>query len=719
MKSAQFARRAVCCFATVCVLLTVTLSGQTAIVEKAPQFGGVFLDVPAPKAEVKVRPTVSRRRVATVDLPALRARKTTGARLFFNLFANANLEGVVEHVIERGDDDFTLAGRLSGQEFSTFILVVKDGVAVANIRTEDGSSYQVRHLGDSFYDLRQIDATKYAPCGTSGEHAVAAPVPPAAPGKVAEPKIAKDAGDTMDVMVVYTPAARAAAGGTAAMQALINLAVDESNFAYQFSQITPRLRLVYQQEVNYTETGNMNVELDRLTGTADGFIDQVHGLRNTYGADMVSMFIENTDLCGLAWLMTVLTPGFAPNAFSVVTWDCATGNYSFAHELGHNMGCAHDRANAPEGGLYPYSFGWRFVTAGNVTNRTIMAYAPGERIQRFSNPDVLYNGVATGVPTVLPNAAHNALTINNSASTVANWRQAAPCFFSITPLSTNVQRGPTDITVAVNVTSNNCPWNATSSSPFITFVGPTNGIASGSFTFSVSTNTGINARTGTVQVAWFLITVVQAGNAPFISLGEAVDLTNQTWATGGNLGWFGQTTTASNNADAAQSGPIMNSQQSYMESVFYGPSKLSFWWKVGSEPGYDFLRVAVDGAVIYSVSGVVDWQYRTIYLTNGAHLVRWTYSKDISLSQNGDTAWLDLVQLLEPPYFTNGVTRLGGNLVRLDLRGSPASTVVLESSTNLTAWSPFATGIISASGTWSYSNAVPGIPRRFYRALVP
>jgi hypothetical protein len=718
--SGSFARCAIRGLAILSVLLAVSAPGQTAVVEKAPEFGGLFLDVPAPKSEVKVRPTVSRRRVVTVDLPALHARKTPGARLSFNLFIDVNLEGVVEQVMERGDDDFTLAGRLSGQEFSTFILVVKDGVAVANIRTEDGSPYQVRHLGDSFYDLRQIDATKYAPCGTTGEHAVAAPVPPAVPAKVAEPKTAKDAGDTMDVMVVYTPAARAAAGGTAAMQALINLAVDESNFAYQFSQITPRLRLVYQQEVPYTETGSMNVDLDRLTGTGDGFVDQVHALRDTYGADMVSMFIENTNLCGLAWLMTALSPGFADSAFSVVTWDCATGNYSFAHELGHNMGCAHDRANAVGGGLYPYSYGWRFVTAGNVTNRTIMAYAPGERIQRFSNPDVLYNGVATGVPTNLPTAAHNALTINNSAFTVANWRQtAAACLFTIAPVSTNVPRGPFDVTVAVSVSSNNCPWNATSASPFITFVGPTNGIASGSFTFSVATNTGLNARTGTVLVAGLAFTVVQSGNAPFISLGEAVDLTNRTWVTGGNLGWFGQSTIASNNADAAQSGAITHNQQSYMESVFYGPSKLSFWWKVGSEPGYDFLRVAVDGAVLYSVSGVVDWQYRTIYLTNGAHLVRWSYSKDLSLSQNGDAAWLDLVRLSEPPYFTNGVTSLGGNLVRLDLRGSPSSTVVLESSTNLSMWSPFATGIINASGTWSYSNAVPGIPRRFYRALVP
>jgi hypothetical protein len=711
---------AVCCLFLACAILAAALPGRAAVIEKAPEFGGLFLDVPPPNAPVKTGPTVSRRRVATIDLWTLRSRKVAGARLAFNFFANANFEGVVENVIERGDDDFTLMGRLNGEEFSTFAVAVKDGIAIINVRLQGGGTYQLRHLGNSFYDVREIDASRYAPCGTSAEHHVNFPNPIIQPGaveKAVASKEAKDAAGVIDVMIVYTPASRDAAGGTAAMQALINLTVDESNFTYQESQITPRLRLVHQRQVNYAETGNINVELDRLTGKTDGYVDEIHALRDTYGADVVSMFVENDDVCGVAWLMTALSPGFEDRGFSVVTWDCATGNYSFAHEIGHNMGCAHDRANAVTG-LYPYSYGWRFVTAGDVTNRTIMAYAPGERIPRFSNPDVLYNGVATGVRTDLPNAAHNALTINNSASTVANWRQStAPCIFSITPAVTNIQRDPFAGSFTLNASSNNCLWTATSLSPFITLTDATNGTGTGSILFSVTTNSGLNARTGVVEVAGWLFSVVQAGSAPFISLGEAVEQTNRTWVTGGSFGWFGQSNTTSNNADAAQSGPITHRQQSFMESVFYGPGKLSFWWKVGSEPGYDFLRVSVNGSTIYSASGVVPWQYRIIYLTNGAHVVRWTYSKDVSLDRNGDTAWLDLVQFSGPPYFTNWMTAI--DPVSFELRGSPSSTVVLESSSNLATWSPLATGVLSPSGVWTYSNSIPGPPRRFYRALVP
>ena len=31
-------------------------------------------------------------------------------------------------------------------------------------------------------------------------------------------------------------------------------------------------------------------------------MDDVHALRNTYGADLVSLFIENGAYCGLGWL---------------------------------------------------------------------------------------------------------------------------------------------------------------------------------------------------------------------------------------------------------------------------------------------------------------------------------------------------------------------------------------------------------------------------------
>jgi hypothetical protein len=228
----------------------------------------------------------------------------------------------------------------------------------------------------------------------------------------------------------------------------------------------------------------------------------------------------------------------------------------------------------------------------------------------------------------------------------------------------------------------------------------------------------MNARTGTVAIADRVFAVVQAGSAAGISLAEAVDLPGYMWTTGGHGTWFGQGTVTKDAADAAQSGVITHNQQSYVQAVFYGPGTISFWWKVASEPGYDFLHVLVNGVTNESISGVVDWQFRTLTLTNGPHLVRWVYSKDVSLSRNGDTAWLDMVQPATALYFTNGLTRIGPSGLRLELRGNPSSTVILQTSSNLGSWSPAATSSFSPAGVLLFTNAAPDA-RRFYRAVLP
>jgi hypothetical protein len=105
-------------------------------------------------------------------------------------------------------------------------------------------------------------------------------------------------------------------------------------------------------------------------------------------------------------------------AFSVVSRNCATGYYSFAHELGHNLGCQHDHANAGNG-AYSFSYGHR--SSGNQW-RTIMSYAPGTRIQHFSSPDVVYAGEPTGVPEGNANAADNAETIRTLAAAMSAFR---------------------------------------------------------------------------------------------------------------------------------------------------------------------------------------------------------------------------------------------------------------------------------------------------------
>ncbi|MCW5962751.1 MAG: hypothetical protein KIT83_01830 [Bryobacterales bacterium] len=76
--------------------------------------------------------------------------------------------------------------------------------------------------------------------------------------------------------------------------------------------------------------------------------------------------------------------------------------------MGHNLGLVHDDANGGLlGGFHPYSKGYQQKTL--IPNFfTIMAYSQGcdgcRAIQNFSNPDVLYETIPTGIPNLIDSA---------------------------------------------------------------------------------------------------------------------------------------------------------------------------------------------------------------------------------------------------------------------------------------------------------------------------
>jgi len=228
-----------------------------------------------------------------------------------------------------------------------------------------------------------------------------------------------DDGTIIDVLVVYTPAARSAMGGAAGINALIDLAVLEANTAYANSNITPRLNLVHKAEVAYTEL-DYSSDLSRLRGTTDGFMDEVHTLRDAFNADIVALIESTSGVCGVGYLMGPgsVNTAFASNAFSLTQYSCATGNFTFAHELGHNMGSHHNIENAGSTPAFPYSYGYQ---APDNAFRTVMAYnctGGCPRIPQFSNPDIMSGGQSTGIV----DAADNARSIDDTSFVVSNFR---------------------------------------------------------------------------------------------------------------------------------------------------------------------------------------------------------------------------------------------------------------------------------------------------------
>ena len=176
-------------------------------------------------------------------------------------------------------------------------------------------------------------------------------------------------------MVLWTPSARNAAGGTSAIQSLVLSAVANANLAYTHSLVGAHLRLVHSAEVAFTEaTSNISGDLNSFRANGDGKLDIVHSLRQQYGADVVTLLGNGyaaAGACGVGYLMSSPSTAFASSAFNVVDRTCAAGYLSYAHEVGHNQGLQHDPGSAGSTPSYAYAYGYQ--DPGGAF-RTVMSY---------------------------------------------------------------------------------------------------------------------------------------------------------------------------------------------------------------------------------------------------------------------------------------------------------------------------------------------------------
>jgi hypothetical protein len=326
----------------------------------------------------------------------------------------------------RGAKNMVWRGRLQSDGSSKVTLTFHEGFLFGHIQN-GRDAYIIRPQGGRTV-VEMLDTDSFAPewghdAATHGHEMV----PPVSGGDTiqesataAAPAASADGTVQIVLMSVYTPQARAAAGGTAQIEARVQAAVDQANTAFINSNMIARYFLAHTAEVPRNDSGDLVTDLNWVTSDA-----AVASLRNTYGADMVSLIVASGGpYCGVGWVQRNPGAGFANYAFQATDIDCLS-NQTLAHEHGHNLGFEHDPANAgigPSGASYPWSFG-HYV---NGAFRTIMSYNPCTescpRVLHFSNPDVLYNGVPTGILDQRDNAQTGDLT----ASIVANFRAGGP-----------------------------------------------------------------------------------------------------------------------------------------------------------------------------------------------------------------------------------------------------------------------------------------------------
>lgn len=203
----------------------------------------------------------------------------------------------------------------------------------------------------------------------------------------------------------YTAEAAAEAGD---VSALIRRAIDDTNEAYENSRIPIRLELVGTAVVDYELTDRVQ-DLQRLVRPDDGFMDELHLLRDDGEADIVVLVAEARSATINAAVLAEPSTAF----LIVHVGTIGAPDFALAHELGHLQGARHTPDS--DAALEPFAFGHAFR---NDSIKTIMSTGGQRVLPYFSGPDQVWEGVVLGDST-LRNAAE---VLRTTAVYVSNFR---------------------------------------------------------------------------------------------------------------------------------------------------------------------------------------------------------------------------------------------------------------------------------------------------------
>ena len=292
------------------------------------------------------------------------------------------------------------------------VLVNNDGLITATVRHQ-GKLYGIRSLESGQHLVVEIDESRMPTDHPDHEYA-------ALFDQEIQHEIAARSGNDFSMaantvirlLVNYTPKAKNAVSN---INGLIDLAIAETNQGYANSGISITVQLAHRAQTNYTESSSMSTDRDRYASSTDSYMNEIHTQRNTYKADVAVLILNNSSACGIAKAIGAK----ASTAFAVVHHSCATGYYSFAHEIGHLQGARHDPATDPSTSPYAYGHGYR---APNNKWRTVMAYncSPAcPRINYWSNPNKTYSD---GQKMGTTSKSDNARVLNLTKGTVAGFR---------------------------------------------------------------------------------------------------------------------------------------------------------------------------------------------------------------------------------------------------------------------------------------------------------
>ena len=353
----------------------------------------------------------SAQRQIILDFSEVEVRETSGK---LKMVVGEQLLTAAVEPISRGEGVEVWKGTLQGVPGSTVLLTRQAGFTAGHMMAAGRTWYISPDPSGVGERLQEVTSQEFS-CGVENK------------GGTHESELsnlsasATTAGPSarIDLLVLYTSAARVAAGGKGQIEIQVEHAVTMLNQAFAASDL-PQVtaRLLDTQEISYNEQSVNRNDLNYLGSS------QVQSLRNQVGADLVGFIPEVSagEWCGLSDGYD----GQDRTARIMVQRSCLAG-HTLSHEVGHSLGARHNPegnpGNSPPGlPDYGLGHGWCVPSVGEGAGDVMNVTSPGcpwSRLNQFSNPQVLHNGVPTGTVN-----RFNAAIIPMVAPSVGAFREA-------------------------------------------------------------------------------------------------------------------------------------------------------------------------------------------------------------------------------------------------------------------------------------------------------
>ncbi|WP_338769306.1 T9SS type A sorting domain-containing protein [Bernardetia sp. ABR2-2B] len=397
----------------------------------------------------------------------------------------------------------------------SILFVKKNGKTFGTIDV-DGNSYEFVEIENGYQMLYKIDSEHKGVCGNLDKNVISPTKKPTL-DEVIDQNTAERIQclelTKVRVLVLYTPAADATADINAATTigiqqlktALTNSGVGKDDVDIELAGLLP---------FSFTETNNIYKDVESLSKSSTA-----QSLRTQYQADVVVLLTD-----GIYGLILGIAAGGEvntqfENGYAIVEATVAS-QQTFAHEVGHILGARHQYDIDNVGTIeHAYIFRpgwWPTAECFTIMSGDLTYNQRQRRLLHFSNPNINYNGHATGDNHRSNTAKHfrttGKIVANHIPNVAGNYYVSligsqTPCPWQDNWYEADIRCGKPPFTIQWHTSTNGVNYNYRAAGEFFLFQAPTQ---NGTNTTIRMTVTDVN---GASQIRYIQTTSYSAPNS--------------------------------------------------------------------------------------------------------------------------------------------------------------------------------------------------------------